>query len=271
MREAGIAPLLCALGLAAACEANNPVYVPPMGPLEVGQPGGMAASASSTVTLGFRNPTEEERALLRSEGQRLMQPLPWLRADHVAVSVLYTITNVDSKRGEARLEINGASEFASYDAAALRAAALMANPDEDEVVVFSLIQPTPVRLAAGESVSGTVREDDFREAALDLDAIGRWMAEPTSVLINRSDVNPVGLDKLPARLVLPALYQVQVTFSATAHMRLEFMVRVRDEKKQLLEPGGEPFAPMPRAYMPAMSSATLVPGMQPMATPPAMP
>ena len=54
----------------------------------------------------------------------------------------------------------------------------------------------PQTAGAGASFSGIVREDDFAEGELDMDALGRWndadTASPTfaGVLINRSEVNP---------------------------------------------------------------------------------
>ena len=95
-----------------------------------------------------------------------------------------------------------------------------------------------------------MREDDLAEAALDLDAIGRWTAVPASVLINRSDVNAIGLEKVPRNVVIPALYQVKVGFAATTHMRLTFLVRVRDEDRQLAHGADAAFAPRPMAYAP---------------------
>ena len=115
------------------------------------------------------------------------------------------------RTASARLEIDGASEFASYDSAALRAAI---PEDDEEETVLALIRPKPVRLDPGEVYSGTVREDDFDEAALDLDAIGRFMATPAAVLVNRSDTSPVGLEMIPPDHILPALYHIQVLFSA---------------------------------------------------------
>ena len=48
-----------------------------------------------------------------------------------------------------------------------------------------------VEVQPGETRSGVIREDDFAEAELDLDAIGRWMASAAAVLINASEVNAV--------------------------------------------------------------------------------
>jgi hypothetical protein len=52
--------------------------------------------------------------------------------------------------------------------------------------------------------------------------------------------------------VVPAMFRVAVTVTASQHMRLDFLVRVRDTKGQLIDPmiGGDPFAPMPAGYTP---------------------
>ena len=94
-------------------------------------------------------------------------------------------------------------------------------------------------LAAGASYSGIVREDDFAEGELDLDALGRWNdADPASptfagVLINRSDVNPIGLNLVPPNLVVPAMFEVDVRLESTVPMRVEYYVRVRDDDDRL--------------------------------------
>ena len=84
-----------------------------------------------------------------------------------------------------------------------------------------------------------MREDDFDEAALDLDAIARFGAVPASVLINLSSVNP----HRPGDGARPGTCArrcsgCNVRFTATQHMRLEFLLRVRDEGRQLAKGGG---------------------------------
>ena len=243
--------LLVPLVLAAACQANNPTYFGPPGALEVGQEGSMATGATGAVTIQFRLPSNSEQQALTDETRKSGRQVPWLRADREALELIYTVTNLSKERGVAQIEIDGASELVSYDAAAMRAAAAMLPPMQaDMVTVLPLMAPTPLTVEPGESVTATVGEDDFAEAALDLDAIGRWMAVPAQVLINRSEMNPIGLERVPAKLVVPALYRVNVSFSATRHMRLEFLLRVRDEDRQLNGGQGGVFAPQPRAYTP---------------------
>ena len=106
----------------------------------------------------------------------------------------------------------------------------MAEPRGDEEAVLALIRPTPVTAGPGRGRSGTVREDDFDEAALDLDAIGRFGAVPAAVLVNRSDGEPDGPGDGAARSTCgPRSHPGDVRFSADTHMRLEFLLRVRDE------------------------------------------
>ena len=252
MRRLGRASAACACAIAlasVACNNNDPVYFPGEAPLESGT--GMPGPASATLVVPFRPPSEADRQALAEEGQRLMQEVPWLRADQVSLSLLYTITNLGDRPGQARLDIDGASEFVSYDAQALQAAAVAADP-RDDAEVLPLIRRTPVILAPGEVYRGTVREDDFHEAALDLDALGRFQAVPASVLINHSSANPIGLEMIPpaARYVRPAIFQVTVRFAASTPMRLEFILRVRDQEDLMARGQEAVFAPEPAGYQP---------------------
>lgn len=242
----------CALlaALLAGCGMNEPIYFPAGAPLEAG--GGMSGDmpATATMTLSFRLPTDAEEAARNRRSQEAGFEIPWLAADDVALSVLYTITNLSDRPGDAYLRIDGASEFAAYDPQALRAAAVALDPEDDETPP-SLIAPKPPRLDPGQVYKGVVREDDFYEAALDLDAIGRFAAVPASVLINTSGASRIGLEMIPEGHVRPALFRLQVTFTATTHMRLEYLVRVRDQGNRLASAGdGQLFTPDPPSYTP---------------------
>ena len=235
------------------CSVNNPTYFsPPMGPVETG---GMGGEVTGVVTLPFRTPNEQESAKLEEASSALGFRSPWLRRDRVAISVQYSVTNLSDQDGTAQILVDGANELTSYDRAAIRAGQMMATNEEMEVL--SLITGKPFAVPAGKTVSGVVREDDFAEAELDLDAIGRWMAPAAAVLINASEVNPIGLEAVPPNVVLPALFRVAVTVVASRPVSLDFLVRVRDTASQLLVPGGEgdPFAPTPTGYTPPAMGA----------------
>src|SRR4051812_23150487 len=174
------AALLLPAVLLAACEANNPSYFGPTVPLEYGKEGAMEMGpATAAVALDFRAPSGSEQQSLTDQTRTSGHQVPWLRADHEALELIYTITNLSDKRGTALIELDGASELVSYDTSAMRAAvALLPRQQQEDVTVLPLMAPTPIIVDAGQSVSGTLGEDDFAEAALDLDAIGRWMAVP---------------------------------------------------------------------------------------------
>jgi hypothetical protein len=59
------------------------------------------------------------------------------------------------------------------------------------------------------------------------------------------------MDMVPAGVVIPAMYEINVIFAATRRMRCEYMVRVRDSQDQLLHREGDTeFRPRPELFMP---------------------
>jgi hypothetical protein len=212
--------------LGAGCGANEPTYVPG-GALEVD---GQGTEAIQTLPLVFRVPTSAEEAERQKLSAQLGYEVPWLREDRVHVEIRFTVTNLpDSAReGSFSLNIDGASEFVRYD--------------EDAVAAYQ----------------STVREDDFHEMSLDLDALGRWMAPNfPAVLLYRSETDPTDLkgeyQMAPPKLIRPALWEITLRFNATQPMRCEFLVRVRDDDQRLWEDGENQFMPSPATYAPMIA------------------
>ncbi|HEY0709229.1 MAG TPA: hypothetical protein VGG33_20635 [Polyangia bacterium] len=252
MQRPRLLALVVATALSSACGMNEPSYYPAPNPVEVGGPA--MGDPFATVELPFRPPTAEQQMALGEESERLGFSAPWLRTNRVGVSILYTVTNLGERTAQARLELDGASEFANYDVVALRAAQeAAALNNEDEVDILPLVGVRVV-VEPGASVTGTIREDDLDEAALDLDALARFAAPPAAVLINASAKSRIGLDMLPANHLRPALFRIRLALVAVTggHLRLSFVVRVRDEGNQLLTEGGDPFAPEPPTFEPPM-------------------
>ena len=173
----------------------------------------------------------------------------------------YTVINIGDKEGTFRLLMDGANEFTRYDEDAVATAFTAANQDP---VAFGLIQPTPQTIGPGQVYQGTLREDDFHEASLDLDAMGRFMISFGQLLINRSEVLPVPRESstppvdctqgcLPAKYsIRPALWEVTPRFNADQPMTFQFMIRVRDDDQRLWEDGETQFMPTPTTYMPVV-------------------
>ena len=234
-RLALLAPLL----LGAGCQSmNTPLYF--NGPLLEAQ-GGEEVPVSNGFTLRFRNPTQKERQALQTQADALDYggEVPWVARDKVHIELSYRVTNVSADMGVFNLLVDGASEYAKYDSKTVAAALQQGN--NDPPTLLPLMQSRPQMLAPGASYSGLLREDDFAEAELDLDALGRWLDTDTfaGVLINRSDVNPVGLALVPPRLVVPAFVEIDVNLQTDVAMKCEYVARVRDDDDRLLHESGD--------------------------------
>jgi hypothetical protein len=228
---------------------------------------------TSGLTLRFRRPTMQEQMQLDAErdAKGYDMDIPWISRDKVHVEVSYKVTNLETdKPGTFTVIVDGASEYTKYDTEIV-SAALMQGPN-DPKVFLPLIATVPQTLDPGTSFSGIVREDDFAEGEMDLDALGRWndpdMASPTfaGVLINRSEVPPfIGMGMVPdytkdqglivhdhpGRLVVPAIYEVDVRLKTDAHMRIEYFVRVRDDDDRLLHNAADTlYEPSPALFQP---------------------
>jgi hypothetical protein len=209
------------------------------------------------MTLRFRNPTKGERQSLDAQSAALGDGImvPWIQRTHVHIELTFDVTSTDGKDGTFFIGIDGANEYTKYDENIV-AMALQAG-NNNAPTYIPLVPVTPQIVPAGKTVSGTVREDDFDEGELDLDAIGRWMAPFNAVLINNSQVNPIGLEMVPANVVLPALTEIDVNFSADAMMTCNYAVRVRDDDDQLLHDSGDTlFSPTPALFQPPAMTAT---------------
>ena len=247
---------IAAAAFTAGCTAlNEPIYIAAPAALDVSGTDmtGAPNRVKGSVVLRFRRPNGTEQMQLDADSTRLGFKIPWLKRDRIHLELLYTVTNLDmTKDGTFTVAVDGANEFVKYDETAIGAAFAAAN---QKTQPLALMAPPPRTLAAGQVYQGTLREDDFIEGSLDLDAMGRWMAPFAAVLINRSDVNPIGLEMVPPNVVIPAMQEIDVTLIAETHMQCEFLVRVRSDEDQLLhDAGDQPFVPAPTLYTPTIAA-----------------
>ena len=209
------------------------------------------------MSLRFRNPTKAEQQALDTQKAALGFDVPWIQRDHVHIEMVYEIVNEGTTDGTWTLGIDGANEYTTYDENIVAMTLGMGNNDPPQYI--PLIPVTPQTLGAGQTFSGTVREDDFNEAELDLYGIGKWMSPFNAVLINNSQVNPIGIVNyvpptaaFPKPPVIPALIEIDVNFSTTgAKMRCDYDIRVRDDNDQLLhDTTNTLFSPTPTLFVP---------------------
>jgi len=271
MRAAAVAMTFSVLGVLGsvlgAC-TEDPKYVDPKQNLEVGVDPTMAdAPATASVTLPIRTPLQkdnDEAAALQMKYPNVM--IPYVRVDDLSVEIEWSVKNLSDQDGVAFIDVNGANEYFTYVPANF-----VVDPDEDPPAP-PLCGHVPIHLGPSASVTGVFREDQLREASVDLDMITRGHISPFAAMLQQSgDIDefqpvelidptmpdlgtrPVG-DPIP-KAAWAQLVRVDMSFTANQHMVMEYDVRVRDHRgllhKLLLDaPAGELQPFMPAVYTP---------------------
>jgi hypothetical protein len=225
--------------------ANDPVYIPAPMTMEAGVPDmtGMLSEAKASLQLPIKTETAADaktRAALATKLAPVM--VPYVRVGDLEVEVEWTIKNLDlMKPGQAKIELNGANEYFSYDPSII-----VLDPGDDEAPPTpGLTGDIPIEVPAGGEVSGLFTEDELREAAIDLDQITRGNVNPFRATLTISKnartfqpmtpPMPTVMDymQMPVGPEIPreafaAITRIDLVFKPTTHMVLEYNVRVRD-------------------------------------------
>jgi hypothetical protein len=230
--------LICcgaALAAAPAC-TEDPQYVPGPSSIEVGAEGTDVFTGTVTIVLPFQLESMEdaaERADLAMSLGVAPELLSYVRVGDLDVSLEWTIKNLAGSEGEARVIVNGGNQFWYYVPLNF-----VVDPEEDEEPP-PLLGDIPLRVAESGTRSGVFREDQIREASVDLEQISRGMVNPFAAMLTINEEDP-GVT-IPPTLVphdaLSQLVRFDITFEADRHMVLEYGLRVRDHRG-ILHPEG---------------------------------
>lgn len=264
----------------AACNANDPVYLQAPMTLEAGMPDpagmGMLTQATASLSLPIKPETAADKKARDALAAKLAPILvPYVKVGDLELDVEWTIKNLDAEPGQARIQLNGASEFFSYDPTMIN----LAPPDaEDPPKTPGLAGDIPINVPAMASVSGLFTEDDLREASIDLDQVTRGNVSPffaaQTVSKNELSFQPLTAPVLNAqgmitqtatgpavpREVFAEMVRIDLVFKPDHHMTLDFNVRVRDLRgilhdKLLAAPPAELQMFDPMAYAPMIGAA----------------
>ena len=144
-----------------------------------------ARSSCSRSTLETMEDAEERAAL-----QATVDPaveIPYVRVGDLEVSVEWTIKNLDRRcRARALVQLNGANQFFAYDPSLI-----VLSADDEAPPTPGLAGDIPLHIPASGTLSGLFREDELREASIDLDQITRGNVNPfraTLTISKNSDV-----------------------------------------------------------------------------------
>lgn len=246
----GLASALGALG--AGC-ANDPLYLPSPTTIEAGLEMDMEGNllpGFGQLVIPVKRETMEDAAD-RARRQALMPAgvdLPYIQVDDLEISIEWTIKNLTDKPGSAKVQLNGANQFFRYDPSMIMLGSGRETPPPP-----GLDGDIPLDIPANGSLSGLFTEDNVREAAIDLDQITRGQFNPykATLTIGKNikefaqleplmfDMDGEPLPQAPTGVVfpreaIPALLEADIVFKPDRHMTLEYTVRVRDIRGDML-------------------------------------
>lgn len=232
---------LCLLVLA-ACGCNDPVYLTETAPIPTSTgTNGAVTDGTGLYVLPVRRPTAMERQQLDTLRTMYHLPMavPWAQARDFDIEIQYSIKNLDAKAIMAYVAVNGGNEYGDYVPMAYVNPA--ANQDE-QTPPPPLVASQPVTLMPGTSTIGTLREDQFQESAIDLEAITRY-PDPAGVgntpymaIEHLSTTSPIGLGGVPANDITPAHVRYAFILASDGKAQLDYTVRVRDHNGKLALP-----------------------------------
>jgi hypothetical protein len=248
------ASLLVGIGLVGC--TNDPIYIPPgmdgprlEGGLEMDAEGN-PVPAKTSVVLPINTETMDD--IRDREALQMTMPaevtIPYIRVGDLEVSVEWTIRNLEDMDGQATMQVNGANQFYEYDPELV-----VLSEDDEAPPTPGLTGDVPIDVPANGRVSGLFTEDDMREAAIDLDQITRGRVNPfrarytiakndqqfaqmTEVMY---DEDGEAMQQMTTGVVFPkaafaGLLRLDLVFMPDRHMVLEYAVRVRDVRGEII-------------------------------------
>lgn len=239
------ATIILLLGSLAAGCGNDPVYLPGSTNLEAGMDdgaGGVIGEAKAQLVLPIETETPEDAEARAARAAELGIEVPYVKVGDLEVSVEWTIKNLDPVDGTALVELDGATELFAYDPDLI-----VLSTDDEAPPTPGLAGNIPIHVPANGTVSGLFREDELREASIDLDQITRANVNPfaATLTVNKNDdaIQPLlpfdpempDVPPMPDPAATPIpreafaqIIRVDLVFAPTTHMVLDYAVRVRD-------------------------------------------
>lgn len=242
------------------CTNNEPQYVEcaPMGPaatdvckLQAGMDDGMGGLSTATGSLHvpllpearWKASDRERRTSLQADVDKITGggvDVGVYRLEHYDLSVEWFVRNLATTPGQFRIDLNGANEAFAYDPS------MFVVADDEDPPPPPLAGNIPIDIAAQATMTGVFREDQLREAAIDLDQItrGNVNAFAAMLTINKQDDEfqpvtpldtttdpPTGGDPVGPPVPREAwrnIIRVDVTFRPNVPMEIEYALRLRE-------------------------------------------
>ena len=200
------------------------------------------------IEIDFRYPTDEEAAEMGDVGTNQVPwaTLPFVRRDDIQLQVDYTISNVSDSTITAAVVLNGFNEFHEYSPG-------VQIIDEEVVAEFSGWERN-IRLGPGERRTGTIREEELDEVAVDLSSVVNGAPNPNQLVYFENQSANDARSQLYIPDVVAGLTGVRIGLRSDAAVPvvLEVTLRVRDDRRILVQGDDEPWPlPVPALFEPS--------------------
>jgi hypothetical protein len=170
--------------------------------------------------------------------------MPWVERGDLAIEVDFTLSNLDDAERQVAVIINGFNEFHEY----MPGVTLIDDEPEADFSQWERLY----ELAPEQRIEGTVREEEFDEAAVDLATVVNGAPNSNAVVFfeNKSSRDERSRPYIPD--VIPGLAGFRIGLRATVPGRivLDASVRVRDAGDRLANPNDPVFTLAPAPFMP---------------------
>lgn len=195
------------------------------------------------VELPIRPLTDEQRRLLRMGARDLDIPygrLPWVERDDLGIEVDYTLSNLEEEPVSVLFGLNGRNEFHEY-VPRLREE----ESDFNQWERAFLLEPLERR-------SGTIREEELDEVAVDLATVVNGAPNPNQVVFRDNQSARDERNRMYIPEVVPGLVGLRFGLRTGEAVNLvaEMTIRVRDAGNRLTSqdaawrlPNPDPFDP----------------------------
>jgi hypothetical protein len=249
-------------GAALCACANDPMYLPQTVVLEGGVPdaNGMTMPVKSSLQIPFKPETMADMTTRMDLMTKLGVDVPYIKVDDVDLEVEWTVQNLDMNPGQFVIGVNGANEVFAYDPTLI-----VVDPNDEEAPPTpDLAGDIPTDIGPMQTLSGTIREDQLLEAAIDLDQITRGNMNPfaanLTVSKNIASFQPMtALDPtMPDLMQMPTgpeipraafrgFIRLDIVFTPNTHMEMSYTVRARDHRGIIDDKGVD--APMEELWI----------------------
>ena len=253
--------------LAAGC-SDDPQYVPANTNVEFDPASHVATDPDpqASVTLPIKIETAADAAARAALAAQFGVSVPYVRVGDLGVELSWSVKNLSTTDGTARIFVNGGNETFTYVPAKF-----VADPGEDPTPP-PLMGNVPIPVAAGAVVTGLFSEDDVLEASIDLELITRGAESPFRALLTvykdiqsyqpLTPIDPLNPDapQMPMgppipRAAMGQLDRFDVALSADQDMVVEFALRIRDHRGIIADelndtPAGQLTVFSPVVYVP---------------------